>query len=171
MPAKRDPEERFWEKVEKHDPDCLCCDGCWWWTGYKSARGYGSFGVGPRRRDGRGSPSMVRAHRWAYEYFVGPISEGLHVCHRCDNPPCVNPAHLFVGTRSDNMRDAVAKGRQPGPPKGELHHSAKLTAATVREIRADYTGTRGEVKALAEKYGVRRTTISSILARRTWKAA
>jgi uncharacterized protein YjcR len=69
------------------------------------------------------------------------------------------------------MRDAVAKGRQPGPPKGELHHSAKLTAATVREIRADYTGTRGEVKALAEKYGVRRTTISSILARRTWKAA
>lgn len=172
VPAKREPEERFWEKVEKHDLDCPCCVGCWWWTGTKTSRGYGSFGAGPKRHDGRGSPGMVRAHRWAYDHFVGPIPKGLHVLHRCDNPACVNyEAHLFVGTRSDNMRDAVAKGRQPGPPKGDLHHSAKLTASTVAEIRRTFTGARGEIKGLAERYGVRRTVMADAIYGRTWKNA
>lgn len=88
--------ERFWPKVEK-------TDGCWLWTANTRPNGYGLFG-------------SVGAHRVAYELCVGPIPSGMYVCHRCDNPACVRPDHLFVGTQLDNMRDMVTKGRgrQPG---------------------------------------------------------
>lgn len=88
-------EARFWRNVKKTDT-------CWLWTGTFAAHGYGQVRRGPAR---------YMAHRASWELNVGPIPAGLHVLHHCDNPPCVNPAHLFLGTHSDNMRDAVKKGR------------------------------------------------------------
>ena len=96
----------FWSMVDRNGPtQPHMTDGCWVWTGIKH-RGYGRFGQ-------RG-----RSHRIAYEATVGPIPEGASVCHHCDNPPCCNPAHLFVGTNADNVADMVAKGRQA---KGDRH--------------------------------------------------
>lgn len=89
---------RFMDKFEVRE------NGCWEWTKKTNRGGYGEFKV-------RGK--TVRAHRWAYATFVEPIPEDLHVLHHCDNPPCVNPSHLFTGTHGDNMRDMFAKGRHP----------------------------------------------------------
>lgn len=97
MPKERgSAAERFWRKVKKSD-------GCWEWTGTKNSRGYGMFTPTPGKR--------VLAHRFSWEMENGRIPDGLFGCHRCDNPGCVRPDHLFVGTNSDNIRDAVAKGR------------------------------------------------------------
>jgi len=79
--------------------------GCWLWVGTPASRGYGRFNSA--------STGEVKAHRAAMTLLVGPIPDGMLVCHKCDNPPCVNPQHLFIGTVSDNMRDAVSKGRIP----------------------------------------------------------
>lgn len=92
-------EERFWPKVAKRGPD-----ECWEWTASRTPQGYGKIG----RRKGE-SPAI--ASRVSWEMHNGPIPDGLHVLHRCDNPPCVNPAHLFLGTNADNQRDMRAKGR------------------------------------------------------------
>jgi len=81
-------------------------DACWIWRGSTTAYGYGNIRVG-----GRGTQVAIYAHRLAYEYFVGPIPPGLLVCHACDNPPCTNPAHLWLGTPADNMHDRDRKGR------------------------------------------------------------
>lgn len=78
--------------------------GCWVWLGSKSKRGYGKIGVG-------GGKSPQGVHRVMWELVNGPIPTGLFVCHHCDNPPCCNPDHLFVGTAKDNVQDAISKGR------------------------------------------------------------
>lgn len=88
---------RFDAKVERGE-------GCWVWTGLRTQYGYGTIT--------NGAGCKLLAHRASWELHVGPIPDGLWVLHRCDNPPCVNPAHLFLGTHADNVRDMWAKGRQ-----------------------------------------------------------
>ena len=92
----KDITERFWSKVQRGGPD-----ECWPWIAGTSHRGYGAFYL---------DHGMHQSHRVSWELTHGPITDGLHVLHTCDNPPCVNPAHLFLGTDRDNARDSVAKG-------------------------------------------------------------
>ena len=123
MPNSRPLSERFNEKYEP-----VTESGCWLWTAFTNACGYGCFRV---------AEASLLAHRVSYELHVGPIPDGLHVLHKCDTPPCVNPAHLFLGTHTENMADMVAKGRcHPGMVRGEGHGRSKLTEAGVRKIRA-----------------------------------
>jgi hypothetical protein len=94
---------RFWQKVNKRGPN-----DCWEWTASTTGAGYGTIGIGFKKDKTR---YTALAHRLSYELQNGPIPDGLHVCHSCDNPRCVNPAHLWLGTAADNMTDMVAKGR------------------------------------------------------------
>lgn len=130
--------------------------GCWLWLRSTLPSGYGNIGI-----DGK----VWRAHRASWLAYRGEIGM-LHVLHRCDNPCCVNPDHLFLGTQSDNMRDMFSKSRQNrNPPRGERHWNTSLTEEDVREIRAAPKYTRG----LPEKYGVSFTTIHRIRAGECWQ--
>jgi hypothetical protein len=115
------------------------------------------------------------AHRVSYELANGPIPPGLFVCHTCDNPPCVNPRHLWVGTHTDNLRDMSAKGRG-GMNRGSRNANSLLNEDTVRAIRAEYRrgamgpGVKtGSHRWLAAKYGVSRATIQQLLEGKSWK--
>ncbi len=146
--------ERFWLQVSKTET-------CWLWTGPFTTRGRPRFWTAPKQG--------VYAHRYIYEQLIGPIPDGLYVCHHCDNPACVRPDHLFVGTQDDNMKDMVAKDRA-NKPKGESNGRAKLTEDDVRYIRQNYkfrSPTYGR-KALAERFGVDVVTIRAILIRKLW---
>jgi hypothetical protein len=155
MRTMRTTTERFWAKVDKSGD-------CWLWIGANSA-GYGRFNV-----PGRVSP--YGAHRLSYEMAYGPIPPGLDVCHTCDNPPCVNPAHLVVGTRRFNMQDAARKGRINREPRyGSANNVAKLNEAQVTEIRRIYAaGEMGQV-ALGARFGVSHTAIGYLLRAETWR--
>ena len=143
-------EERFWSKVNR-GPDC------WVWMAGKTGSGYGQFWMEGRDRC---------AHRVAYELEYGSIRYALQVLHSCDNPPCVNPEHLFLGTQKDNMMDASKKGRiNTDSICGSNHGQAKLTEHQVRVILTD---TRLH-REIAEDYGVCRRTISGIKSGKGWK--
>ena len=128
-------------------------DACWIWTGYKNTYGYGQFYL-----DGRYQP----AHRVMYSLANGPIPEGLFVLHRCDNPPCVNPHHLFLGTQADNMADCKAKGRNAF---GERSASARFTEQDIREIR----NSNQRPSDLARKFGTTYRTIRKIITGQRWR--
>lgn len=151
MPARiDDPRSNLLSKIAKSP------NGCWEWTGYRNENGYGRTYKNTRR---------IYAHRLSYELFCGPITDADTVCHRCDNPICVNPDHLFVGTRGDNNRDSVAKGRNA---RGERNNSAKLTEDQVRAIRT--AKARGALsKDLADTYHVHKNMIHYICSRKNWK--
>lgn len=135
---------------------------CWLWKGGRNRDGYGTFWAGDWVEGKKHSPVIVLAHRWAYEHFVGPIPDGLHVLHRCDEPACVKPSHLFVGTQQQNIVDMHRKGRNP-PQAGENNGNAKLSAAQIVQIRERYTGGWGEQTKLAREFGVTQATISKIV--------
>lgn len=106
--------ERFWKRVDRVERP----DACWLWKGTKTRLGYGQ--IGADAQPGIYRPAVLYAHRVAWELANGPIPTGLFVCHRCDTPGCVRPDHLFLGTQTDNMRDAAKKGRirnHLSPPK------------------------------------------------------
>lgn len=113
---------------------------------------------------------LIRAHRLSWELVNGPIPKGIAVCHVCDNPPCVNPAHLFLGTQAENVSDMVAKGRaRGGPPSGELHPKAKLTREAVVAIRARYSAGGISLQSLADEHGVSKKTVLNVVKGRIWR--
>lgn len=156
MPERiENAEEHFWSQVNKN-----AANGCWEWTG-KSRTGYGSFNLigltGTRRH--------TFAHRYTYEKTFGTIPAGMFVCHKCDNPPCCNPDHLFLGTLQDNKRDEVEKKRHA---HGVKNGNAKLTEADVLKIR-ELHREGWSLPELARKFSVRNTTIHWVVSRGTWK--
>ena len=130
--------------------------GCWGWRGGVDGGGYGVFSNGKRR---------FKAHRASYELYVGPIPEGMSVLHRCDNPICSNPAHLFVGTQADNMRDAAEKRRVE---YGVRHRASKLNASSVRKLRDLHAAGESPTR-IAELFGVARATVLAVINGRTWR--
>lgn len=140
-------EERFFEKVKKGNE-------CWTWMASKNNKGYGKL-------------DQRYAHRISWEIHNGKIGEGLEVCHSCDNPICVNPRHLWLGTHKENMRDSVKKGRMfiPGL-KGEDHGRAKISENDVLNIRKLWPSkTQVQIGAI---YGISHGAVSNIVKRKTW---
>lgn len=148
-------QQRFWEKVDR-------AGECWNWLGCKDHAGYGQI-----RLDGK----LMLAHRASWLLHHDSIPDDLFVCHHCDNPGCVNPGHLFIGTNRDNMQDASRKGRlhNQNVPRGEVIVSPVLTEAQVIAIRGVYSAGNVTQRSLATEYGVSCSTIRDILKRRTWR--
>lgn len=153
----RELADRFWGRVDKSAGPA----GCWPWRGpLMTGTGYGVI----RTKYARG------AHRVAWALTNGPIPVGMYICHHCDNRPCCNPKHLFIGTSADNSRDMWTKGRgRHATLPGEANPSARLTAAQVDAIRAAFTGRRGQQSALARLYGVSLSAVHLIVRGRKWK--
>lgn len=144
--------ERFWQKVQQ-------TEGCWLWTGWRGPGGYGEL------RLVRGSV-RVRAHRISWELHFGAIPHGMFVCHKCDNPPCVRPDHLFLGTHADNVRDMAAKGRR-GNTSGKPY-KGWLTPEAVRTIRTRYAEDGISRTQLATEFNISRSQASRIISRARW---
>ena len=160
--------EWFWSFVEK-------TDSCWWWRGSVGRNGYGRVSM---------NRHWHYAHRLAWQITHGPIPPGFFVCHTCDQPPCVNPDHLFLGTPADNIHDARTKKRlRPNPPsgsqhwtrqhpdrvrRGEANNKAKLTATEVKAIRKAYQDGCSQTE-LAHRYGIKQSSVWKVLAGHTWK--
>lgn len=152
----------LWPRVKKSD-------GCWFWLGSRDQKGYGKVQF-------QGQKSVV--HRVVYELLVGPVPDGFQVCHHCDNPPCCNPAHLFVGTNQDNVRDSFNKGRREGydlahylqcnPQKRQVRRK-KLTAAQVAIIRSRAASLNICQAELARAFGVTPNTIMRAVHGKTWR--
>lgn len=134
--------------------------GCWLWTASHKSNGYGYMWGGSKKE---------HSHRLSYSLFKGAIPSVMFVLHRCDQPACINPDHLFVGTQSDNLNDCVKKGRhRPASLKGEVNHKSKLTDLDVEAIRSATKKPR-YLYELSEKYGVSRGSICAVRNGRTWK--
>lgn len=124
--------------------------GCWEFTGCKDKDGYGVFGF-----------KQKRAHRVSYEFHIGPIPAGIFVCHKCDNPSCINPSHLFLGTPKDNMTDKVLKGRASSMV-GEKNPMSKLTDDQRQEMRVLREQGQTYIE-IASKYSIAYQTVGKIL--------
>ena len=146
--------ERFWEKVDRSGG----ATACWKWMAADIGNGYGTFAETPYKR--------TLAHRMAWQLTHGKSAPvGMDLCHSCDNRQCVNPAHLFVGTRKDNIHDCIAKGRSA---KGERHGRSRLTQDDVRWIR-EWRAAGWSPRLLAIACGVHQSHISHICAGRAWR--
>lgn len=154
--------DRFWAKVEKSD-------GCWVWVARRDRWGYGQFMWK--------SYTNIRAHRVSWMLTYGAIPDSLFVLHKCDNPPCVRPDHLFLGTPLTNAQDRDAKGRgnyvrcQTRPDsvvRGEKHGQARLTLEQVKEIRKLYAEGAMIQRELSVKFGISLTQINRIVNRKKW---
>ena len=144
---------RFWEKVEKRP------NGCWIWTSYVNKDGYGMLSY---------SGKTERSHRFVWMMEYGEIPAGMCICHKCDNPACVNPDHLFLGTQRQNIVDMCSKERQRGSGKGERHHMSKLTREQVLEIRELYESGQYTIRKLADVYPVGRSMVWYIVSGKNW---
>lgn len=156
MPPYRDPVQRFWEKVSKTSES-----GCWLWTGADDGYGYGVLGLSHPRR-------LAKAHRFSWELANGEVPSGLCVLHNCpggDNSRCVNPAHLFLGTKDDNNKDKVKKG---GQSRREAHGMAILTEKDVLGIKEEYASGLYTQKEVAAKYGTCRQNVGLIVGGKRW---
>lgn len=149
-----DLEDRFWDKVDRGEDD-----ECWEWQA-STSDGYGQFSV---------HYEVKSAHRVAYRFVVGDPGDSF-VLHECDNPACVNPAHLYLGTHQDNMDDMVERGRATGnKPRGEKHGHTKLTERDVGEIKWKLENTSMTKTAISDEYPVSQRTISNIEWGVTWE--
>lgn len=157
--------EKFWKKVDKSAGP----DGCWPWIGAKNKNGYGVTSVNYKQ---------MGAHRAAYFFHHGHLPDGLFVCHRCDTPPCCNPAHFFLGDAKANAEDMVVKNRQsqgskhseailPGRKRGENHYAHKLSEQQARDIIALRAGGKGLME-IAAMFSTPYSTIQKIVYRKTW---
>lgn len=157
--TRRPLSERFWEKVDRLDPD-----ECWEWQACRNSNGYG------RMHSGRRKGEAVLAHRASWELHNGSIPDGLFVCHKCDNPACVNPEHLWLGTQADNNWDMFSKGRcNGGCGPGEQNGQSRLTNEQVITIRARYANGGTTHQELCDEYGVSIRTIGHVITRKSWK--
>lgn len=168
---------RFWSKVNKDGPippHRQELGKCWVWVKGKFSFGYGAFWIIPQRRN-------ETAHKLSWMMVNGPIPDGKWILHKCDNPACCNPAHLFEGSHQENIDDMIKKGRQAkgathfsatSPEKvvkGESHHKAKLTESDVCEIRKRKVSFGEANKTIARDYGVTRQLIRMIVVGKIWK--
>lgn len=143
-------EERFMKFIDKSE------NGCWIWNGHLSEKGYGKFNIKSKQRI---------AHRVSYELFNGELKEGFFVCHQCDNPSCVNPEHLFLGTPENNVQDMLNKNRQA---KGEKIARSKLTWNDVQEIRRLWNTGKYLYVDLARKFDYSAQNITKIIQNEIW---
>lgn len=132
--------------------------GCWEWMSTRHRKGYGSFKIGKK---------TCKTHRISYRNYIGPLSPTIKVCHTCDNPPCCNPAHLFLGTDKDNSDDKIAKGRDRKASPENNGGGGKLTWDKVREIRRLRAEGLSQ-QAIANKYGVSQPMIGLIVRNEKW---
>ena len=144
-------EKKFLSQIE-------ISDGCWAWLGATRTGGYGEFWSDSPKR-------LLASHRISWGLHFGDIPEGLSVLHKCDNPRCVNPEHLFVGTQADNIHDMVRKGRKRGgAPTGEKHFRAVLSSAASKEL-LEATGT---IREISRRFSVSLSTVKRVRAKTHW---
>ena len=161
-------ENRFWAKVNKNGSIPLHCSelgNCWVWTAAKS-NGYGVFGRG-RKEEGQ-----TVAHRMSWELHYGPIPLSFNVLHKCDNPSCIRPDHLFIGTQKDNLKDCAQKKRTASQKYPELRQgkgNVKLSEKDVKTIRESYKSGGFTVVGLGKTFGVYHSQICRIINRKSWK--
>jgi hypothetical protein len=149
-------EEKFWANVDKNGKFMPHMETrCWKWTGYGNS--YGQFMTGGQ---------VVQAHRFSWELHCGPIPDGLHILHKCDNPECTRPDHLFLGTVADNSADMVSKGRACS---GEDKPNSKLTWADIHRMRRLWNTGKYQQKELAVIFGIARPNVSLIVRNKLWR--
>lgn len=158
LTVRSSPKDSAEDKLRHHGWKVID-SGCWEWMASRDRKNYGHVSFLGR---------LHRAHRLAYETWVGPIPEGHVVRHKCDNPPCINPEHLETGTHSDNALDRESRNRGRNQV-GEKSSTAKLTEQDVLDIRAEYATGQISQSALAEFYGVTKPAIRYVIQRRTWR--
>jgi hypothetical protein len=147
--------ERFFQKVEKDGHT-----GCWVWTGASNPRGYGRVRI---------NDVLRHSHRVSYRFHCGPIPDGVQVNHHCDNPPCVNPDHLYTGTQAENLADAKERGGLvENLPRGDKHHRSVLSARDALAICHLYEDTDHTYRSLADLFGVGKGTIQCVLQGDSW---
>lgn len=153
--VKEDLSVRFWRFVDKLDGE----DACWVWNGCRDSNGYGSVGIGNKKH--------ALAHRACWLLTKGVWPEKL-LCHKCDNPSCVRPSHMFEGGQKENMKDMTDMGRRrSNPPRGEKSNFAKLTEPVVLEIRSEVAAGATQISQV-RKYGVSKCCVNQIVRRMTW---